>query len=69
MRKALSAVSAGASRTELDHQHPTAPEALRTTETDGLRLPEAEEALRAAMHDPLGIRLPASRVRSAMTRM
>ncbi len=36
----------------------TALEALRTTETDGLRLPEAEEALRAAMHDPLGIRLP-----------
>jgi len=36
----------------------TAVEALRTTETDGLRLPEAEEALRAAMHDPPGIRLP-----------
>ena len=44
-------------------------EAIRTTETDGLRLPEAEEALRAAMHDPLGIDSPASRVRSAMTRM
>jgi WD40 repeat protein len=36
----------------------TALEALRITETDGLRLPEAEEALRAAMHDPLGISLP-----------
>jgi WD40 repeat protein len=33
-------------------------EALRTTEADGLRLPEAEEALRAAMRDPLGTRLP-----------
>jgi WD40 repeat protein len=37
----------------------TALEALRTTEPDGLRLPEAEEALRAAMHDPLGSPLPA----------
>jgi WD40 repeat protein/energy-coupling factor transporter ATP-binding protein EcfA2 len=36
----------------------TALEALRTTETDELRLPEAEVALRAAMHDPLGVRLP-----------
>jgi WD40 repeat protein len=36
----------------------TALEALQTTETDGLRLPEAEEALRAAMQAPLGIRLP-----------
>jgi WD40 repeat protein len=35
----------------------TALEALRTTEVDGLRLPEAEEALRAAMRDPLGLRL------------
>jgi WD40 repeat protein len=36
----------------------TAVEAVRISETDELRLPEAEEALRAAMHDPLGIRLP-----------
>ena len=36
----------------------TALEALRTTETDSLRLPEAEEALRSAMQDPLGRPLP-----------
>ena len=36
----------------------TALEALRTTETDSLRLPEAEEALRSAMQDPLGRALP-----------
>lgn len=36
----------------------TAIQALRTTEGDGLRLPEAEEALRSAMEDPLGLRLP-----------
>ena len=33
-------------------------EALGTTEADSLRLPEAEEALRSAMHDPLGRPLP-----------
>jgi WD40 repeat protein len=36
----------------------TAIQALRTTEADGLRLPEAEEALRTAMENPLGVRLP-----------
>ncbi len=36
----------------------TAIQALRTTEADGLRLPEAEEALRSAMANPLGMRLP-----------
>lgn len=36
----------------------TAIEALRVTEEQGLRVPEAERALRAAMADPLGIPLP-----------
>ncbi len=36
----------------------TALEALRTTEQDGFRVPAAEEALRAALRDPLGVRIP-----------
>ncbi len=36
----------------------TALEALRATEADGLRVPGAEEALRIALQDPLGTRLP-----------
>jgi WD40 repeat protein/energy-coupling factor transporter ATP-binding protein EcfA2 len=54
----LSAVSVELGPEQRTQSILTALQALRTTEGDGFRLPEAEEALRGAMGDPLGVRLP-----------
>lgn len=69
---ALTGQLAAQSMSRLHERRPwqvlTALEAMRLSEENGLRVPAVEEALREALRDPVGVRLPASTARAGHDR-